>query len=170
MRGEGERRQCAEEENEREAMRGRAVAFWTWHLGNSTDADIRGFGGWMLANDFDPAWRLKQLSVVLYRARSVDMYYQIVEVLGRLAEAFPAETLKCIRLLIGQSMEDLRLRGLTYRGDLQRIIRCALKSDDPALRQDATALANELVARGFRQFRDVLNPDFEVPEDCVDSG
>ena len=81
------------------------------------------------------------------------MDYRIVGTLGHLAGAFPAETLRCARLLIGQGMDAMKVHALMYSHDLQRIIRAALTSGDEPLQKDATTFANELVARGFNQFR-----------------
>ena len=55
-----------------------------------------------------------------------------------------------------------------YRHDLHRIIRAGLISNDIALQKDATAFANELVARGFNQFREVLDRDYRLPDDDGD--
>lgn len=144
-------------------VRARAIEFWEWRMATSTDTDLRGFGGWMESGDFDDAWRLAQLEAVLRRTGTVDMDYRIVERLGLLSSDFPAETLRCVRLIIRAGMDMMKVHTLTYRGDVQRIIRAALTSGDDGLKKDATAFANELVARGFNQFRAVLDPDYEAP-------
>lgn len=153
------------EEEDRAAMRERAIAFWEWRLATSNDADLRGFGRWMDSKEFDDAWRLAQLETVLRRVGNVDMDFQIAGMLGRFAAAFPAETLRCARLLVGAGMNQMKVHALMYRHDLHRIIRAALTSGDEALQKDATAFANELVARGFNQFRVVLSPDYQVPDE-----
>lgn len=155
-------------DDEKTAMRERAVAFWQWRLATSTDSDIRGFGGWMESNEFDRAWRLEQLEAVLQRVGNVDMDFQIAGVLGRFAATFPTETLRCARLLVGNGMNPMKVHALMYRHDLHRIIRAGLTSPDAALQKDATAFANELVARGFNQFRDVLDPNYTPPDDDDD--
>lgn len=147
------------------AARARAIEFWQWRVATSTDTDLRGFGRWVESGDFDDIWCLAQLEAVLRRTGTVDMDYQIVEKLGRLSSDFPAETLQCVRLIIGAGMDMMKVHALTYRGDVQRIIRAALMSGNDRLKKDATAFANELVARGFNQFRAVLDPDYEVPSD-----
>jgi len=153
------------EDDEKAAMRERAIAFWEWRLATSTDADLRGFGRWMDSTEFDEAWRLAQLEAVLRRVGNVDMDFQIAGMLGRFAAAFPAETLRCARLLVGAGMSPMKVHALIYRHALQRIIRGGLASPDADLQKDATAFANELVARGFNQFRDVLAPDYKLQDE-----
>jgi hypothetical protein len=122
----------------------------------------------MESGDFDDVWRLAQLEVVLRRTGTVDMDYRIAERLGRLSKDFPAETLRCVRLIVAAGMDMMKVHTLTYRGDVQRIIRAALTSGDDGLKKDATAFANELVARGFNQFRALLDPDYEEPPEEAD--
>jgi hypothetical protein len=150
---------------EKDAMRERGIQFWEWRLATSTDGDIRGFGRWMESEEFAAAWRLAQLETVLRRVGGVDADYQIAGMLGRFATAFPAETLRCARLLTGGSMNSMKVHALMYRHDLHRIIRAGLTSGNEALQKDATAFANELVARGFSQFRDVLEEGYKQPDE-----
>lgn len=91
------------------------------------------------------------------------MDFQIAGVLGRFAAAFPAETLPCARLLVGNGLNPMKVHALMYRHDLHRIIHAGLTSTDEVVRKDATAFANELVARGFSQFRDVLDANYALP-------
>ena len=151
------------EEARRPAMRERGIALWNWRLAAAGDAEIRGFGHWMDRDDYDPAWRLQQLRYVLERIGVVDSNYQIAETLGALAERFPGETLHCVRLLVGASMDAMRVHRLMYRGDLQRVIHAARTSGDHEMQKEATVFANALVARGFQQFREVLDPDYNPP-------
>ena len=145
-------------------MRQRAVALWEWRLASATDTELRGFGGWIDREEFDPAWRLAQLKAVLERIGTVDMDYRIAETLGRLANQFPAEALGCVQLLVGgENIDVMRVHRFMYRGDLQRIIHAARTSGDDPLRRQATAFANALVARGLQQFREVLNPAYQPP-------
>jgi hypothetical protein len=155
----------AKDDAERAVMRDRAIAFWGWRLATSSDTDLRGFGHWMETNDFDEAWRLEQLETVLGRVGYVDMDFQVAGSLGRLAAEFPAETLRCARLLVGNGIDPMKVHSLMYRLDLHRVIHAARYSGDDSLQKDATAFANELVARGFNQFRAVLEPDYEVPSE-----
>jgi hypothetical protein len=145
------------------AARARAMEFWEWRLATSTDTDLRGFGQWMDSGDFDDAWRLAQLQTVLERIGAVDMDFQVVEKLGDLSEEFPTETLRCIRLLVDADQDMMKIHTLTYRGDVQRIIHAALTGSDDEAKKDATSFANQLIARGFRQFRAVLDPWYVPP-------
>jgi hypothetical protein len=154
-------------DDEKAVMTSRAVAFWEWRVATSTDTDLRGFGSWMQTEVFDRAWRLAHLATVLERAATVDMDFQVVETLADLAREYPGEALRCARLLVGTRIDGMRLHGLMYRGRLQRIIRAALRSGDPSVEKDARSLGNVLVARGFDQFRDVLDltkPDPDEPD------
>jgi hypothetical protein len=153
------------DEGDKPKMLERAIAFWQWRFAASSDTDLRGFGRWMESDHFEAAWRLAQLGQVLERLGIVDMDYQIVGTLGGFAADFPAETLHCVRLLVGTGMDGMKVHALMYRGDLRKILRAALASDDDAVRKEATAFANELVARGFNQFRDVLDPNSQPPTD-----
>lgn len=158
----------ARNDEERAAMRDKAIAFWEWRLATSPDTDVRGFGHWMEANDFDEAWRLEQLETVLRRVGNVDMDLQVAGTLGQFAPKFPAETLRCARLMVGNGMDPMKVHMLMYRHDLHRIIHAGLTSADDALRKDATVFANQLVARGFNQFRDMFSPGYQVPHEDDD--
>jgi hypothetical protein len=154
-------------DTEKVAMASRAVAFWEWRVTTSTDTDLRGFASWMQSEVFDSSWRLAQLATVVERAGTIDMDFQVVETLAGLAREYPGEALRCARRLVGARIDGMRLHGLMYRGRLQRIIRTALRSGDPIVKKDARSLGNELVARGFDQFRDVLDltkPDPDEPD------
>ncbi|MEA2162151.1 MAG: hypothetical protein QOK37_278 [Thermoanaerobaculia bacterium] len=153
------------DQGDRPKMLERAIAFWQWRLATSSDTDLRGFGRWMESDHFDAAWRLAQLRQVLERVGIVNMDYQIVGTLGGFATDFPAETLHCVRLLVGAGMDGMKVHALMYRGDLRKILRAALASEDDELRKEAAAFANKLVARGFNQFRDVLDPNSQPPTD-----
>jgi hypothetical protein len=61
-------------------------------------------------------------------------------------------------------MDGLKLHALVYRGDLRTILAAARGADDVAVRKDATAFTNELIARGFTQFRDLLSPPSQPSE------
>jgi hypothetical protein len=150
-------------EEEHSMMRQRCIAFWEWRLAHVSDGELRGFGRWMESSDFDDGWKLAQLEVVLERVGSVEMDYQIAGRLGRLASGHPAATIRCARLLVGTSLSAMELNALMYRHDLHRIIRAGIESNDMTLQRDATAFANELVARGFSEFRGVLDPDYRLP-------
>jgi hypothetical protein len=65
-------------------------------------------------------------------------------------------------------MDSMKVHALMYRRDLHRIIGAGFASPDEAVQKDATAFANELVARGFNQFRDVLDPDYKLPDEPDD--
>jgi hypothetical protein len=151
------------EEGKRPAMQERARTLWAWRLDAAHDTELRGFGGWIEHEDFDPAWRLAQLQAVLECIGTVDMDYRIVETLGKLAAQFPAETFRCVRLLVGTNMDAMHVHRFMYRGDLQRIVHAARSSGDAALEREATSFANALVARGFQQFREVLANNYEPP-------
>ena len=78
---------------------------------------------------------LHSLDTVLCRVGGIDMDYQIAGTLGRFASSFPAETLRCARLLVDGGMSPMKVHALMYRHDLHRIIRAALKSANQSLRQ-----------------------------------
>jgi hypothetical protein len=152
-----------EDDAKQTQMRDRAVALWEWRVTTSTDDDLRAFGQWVESPLFDAGWRLAQLRSVLDRIGKVDVDYRLIQTLGDLSSQFPAETFYCARAIIETGMDPMRVYGLTYRGDLQRIVHVARLAGNDELRKDATGFANTLVARGFTDFRKVLEPDYQPP-------
>jgi hypothetical protein len=142
----------------------RARGLWAKRYGVATAAsdaaefreEIAEFGWWFLSPNFDEEWALTQLQNALRFAGYVEFGHMVVRRLAVLADARTVPVLDALQLLIGGDHQGfLSLAWDSVWGILQSVLR----SSEIEVRRRAESLVHELGARGYRQFRELLNGD-----------
>ncbi len=147
---------------------GRLKALWERRLAaaqadpspTSHAAELAAFGWWFASAKFDDTWALDQLTQVLNlrpseivpRMRGVD--HLVAERLARLVENNPRQVVRCLRLMVEGDVEGWRIRS--WREHVRTILDTARQNPDMETRQAAVDLVHRLGARGYFEFRDLL--------------
>lgn len=128
--------------------------------------EMSAFGSWFVAGQFDEAWALEQLELVLRAAGGIDVEALVVRRLREIAPRHPLRTARCLALLSGLERERASVFG--WIEDVNPILTAALRSEDRAARREAVVAFQRLVALGFRahelvQFSEDLDDPVAVP-------
>ncbi|MGH9243833.1 MAG: hypothetical protein ACRD29_05860 [Acidimicrobiales bacterium] len=116
-------------------------------------AELESFGAWFEVGGVDPEWRLRQLLDVLrLTGGRIDHTWRVLETLEALADSFPFEALAAVRLLSQPTDETWEI--LAGRDNIRGILTIGLSHADT--RAEAESLAHELGARGYTEFRSIL--------------
>lgn len=132
---------------------------WEWRV-ERADGDEEAakelvpFGWWFASGAFEAEWSLDQLGVVLGRAKGIDPRHLVAERLVALAEAHPYEVVGCLRLFIETAEKVWEVYGI--REEAESILRKALASGNKRAEDLASVVVHSLGARGFREFRPLL--------------
>lgn len=117
-------------------------------------AELKSFGAWFEVGGADPAWRLRQLLEVLrLTGGRIDNRWRVLVTLEALADSFGSEALKAVRLLSQPTDETWEIR--TGRDSIKGILTIGLSHEDT--RGEAESLVHELGARGYTEFRSILD-------------
>ncbi len=139
------------------AWRERAMAFWAWRVASSPrSADLRGFGLWVSCPAFEATWRLQQLELAVTQAGVPVHEHAVIDALPALAHEHPQLALAAIDALIQNAATYMELYRLTYRGEIESILREGLASDDAMVSASARELTNSLIAKGFTSLLGLL--------------
>jgi hypothetical protein len=137
----------------------RGMALWDARLMAIRDEpaanidELRSFGAWFEVASADAEWRVRHLVKVLrLTGGRIDHAWQLLESLEGLAEFFPSEALAAVRLLSQPTGEAWEI--VAGRDHIRKILTIGLSN--PNTRTDAESLTHELGARGYTQFRSVL--------------
>ena len=116
---------------------------------------ITAFGWWFVSGKFDDRWALEQLRKALEVARWVEPDYSVIDRLTKLATTAPKFVIECLAILI---REDRRGWVVVANKDaIRQILSSLLSIDDPEIKDSAESLVHELGARGYFDFRDLLD-------------
>lgn len=115
--------------------------------------ELKSFGAWFEVGGVDPSWRLHQLLDVLrLTGGRIDHTWRVLETLEALADSFPSDALTAVRLL-GQPTDET-WEILAGRDNIKGILTIGLSH--VGTRDEAESLAHELGARGYTEFRSIL--------------
>lgn len=140
---------------------GRLMALWERRLEAATEApgdhlrELAAFGWWFSCEWFDGAWALTQLLRVLELTGSVDVNHQVVKRLVEVSSSLPRETLRALRLIIEGDTDGWGV--LTWRNEAKSILTTGVAADDQDVVASAIDLIHWLVARGHREFSEVIS-------------
>jgi hypothetical protein len=116
-------------------------------------AELESFGAWFEVGGVSPEWRLRQLLDVLrLTGGRIDHTWRVLGTLEALAGSFPSEALTAVRLLSQPTDETWEI--LAGRDNIKGILTIGLSH--AGTRGEAESLAHELGARGYTEFRAIL--------------
>lgn len=116
--------------------------------------ELKAFGWWMSSDAFEPGWSLDRLLEVLQLAKEVDPDHLVVASLADMDGDDLPRALTCLLLIIETDREGWGVYG--WKDDALRLIQKGLSNTGETARRRATDAANILIARGFPEFRSLL--------------
>ena len=131
----------------------RFTEFFEWRLEIGDPTEIGRFSWWFQAECLEADWRLDAFLRVL-EVNPFDPVFLSWQVLEDMAGTHTAKVLLCLDKMIGDVKpfgSDLQLGG----NSAVNIIRTALRSADPAVRQHAEFIREGLLVRGRSEFLDL---------------
>lgn len=138
----------------------RSMALWDARLAATAGAsggdtkELEAFGWWFAAGSVDPYWRVTNLREVLRRTSGrIDYASLVLEELAGLAEQFPAQSLEAVQSIVRGAEEGWEV--IAGREHIRAVLAAGLRN--PATRERAESLTHELGARGYTEFRSVLD-------------
>jgi hypothetical protein len=135
----------------------RLLAFWTWARENTRPGEAvgerAGFVWWFASNGLPVEWRLQQMTELLQAGVRPQAEFLIADMLSSLAEQHPLAAAQILRLWL-EGGEPWTVDG--HREQIEQVLRAAYRAGDPDARRVAEETANWLGAKGFRQFRAVV--------------
>ena len=117
-------------------------------------SEIGEFGWWFVAPQFDESWLLDQLESVLKTIGTIDYGHLVVRRMAKMASSHPAEVLRCLRLMLQRDQHGWLI--LNRDTAVREILATTLQSNETGIRDLAEEITHELGARGYREFRSLL--------------
>ncbi len=109
------------------------------------------FAWWFASQALPREWRLRQLAVLLEAGISPDPSFIVTEALPTLAPDEPVEATRLLRRLL--ELEDSPWAVSAWREHVEKVLECALASNNPEARRLVEETANWLGALGYRDYR-----------------
>ncbi len=139
----------------------RLQVLWEWRIGTAEAHSATGFreelssfGGWYASGRFDPAWAIAQLLRAVRISRKAEPDHWVIERLQSDCKAFPALVVECLALLIEGDTDGWRV--MSWREEIRDIVGSVLKGNSEAAHAAAVDVVHRLGARGYFDFRDLL--------------
>lgn len=136
----------------------RIQALWTQRLeargAGTAVEELAGFGWWFLGRQFPRDWAIQQLLRTLVICPKIEAAHLVAKELATLCPQWPAETLRCIELMIEE--EEQAMWIYSFQDEAGVILHACLQSLDPAAQQAARDFINRLAARGHLMFRNLI--------------
>jgi len=138
-------------------VQNRLLAFWAWATTHTRPGEaageLAGFVWWFAASGLPAEWRFQQMTELLQEEVRPEAEFLIADVLASLAEQHPLAVARILRLWLQRSEPwtvDAR------HEQIEKVLRATYRAGDPDARRLAEETANWLGARGFRQFRSIV--------------
>ncbi len=140
----------------------RAMALWEARIAAAEAAEDRSafapemveFGWWFVSPAFDPEWALIHILRALRLAGSVESGHLVGRRLAELVSARPEQVVEVLDLMMKGQSDDWLVLG---EESVIEVLRSALSGPEQ-VREKAEQITHGLGARGYRQFRSVLQP------------
>lgn len=140
-----------------EEIKERLVEFWEWVSATTGAEDasvvLSGFAWWFTATDLPVDWRVSQLEALLSRNIQPEPAYLVAEQLSFVAQDNPLAAVRALRLLIEQG-DTWAVDA--WRSEVEEVLRAATRSSDQEAMRVADATLDWLLARGYREFRSLV--------------
>jgi hypothetical protein len=113
------------------------------------------FGWWFACGKFDQRWALDRLQESLKLSGWTEPDHLVAEHLAAIVVEFPKDVVVCLSMLVDG---DKNRWGISsWHEHATTILKSALESADEDARKESGNIINRLCARGFHQFRSLLN-------------
>jgi hypothetical protein len=141
----------------------RLMALWDWRVASAERGvdrttfapEMEAFGWWLLSDKIPGEWAIRNLHRALLLTSRVDLDHPVMERVAALSRDFPREAIEVAQLMIAGDHQGWGV--YSWRGDLRTIVAAAHDSDNPNSREGARDVVNELVVRGYPEFRELIS-------------
>ena len=117
--------------------------------------EMAAFGWWFASGKFDDRWAIEQISEALKIADKVVVDYIVVERLAEITPQLPLQAVEVLAAIVRGDKEGWGILG--WREEARDILEKALTSSNAEAVRKAEEIINELLAKGFLEFRDLLS-------------
>ncbi len=137
----------------------RFMDFWEQRLAqglqdiNAFRQELGAFGWWFASKKFPDQWSIEQLITVVEKFRTIHPDFAVIKRLAELAPKYPYEAVRCLGIIFEEDKDGWAIHG--WDNAPQIIVREAAKGGEKS-RVEADRVANMLVARGHRGFKELL--------------
>lgn len=118
-------------------------------------SELRAFGWWFICDKFDRRWSLERLNEALQLSGWIEPDHAVVEYLATMVGEFPNEAVDSLSQLVDGDKNGWGVSS--WREHATTILRTALDSRVEEAKNGAEALINRLCARGFHDYRSLLD-------------
>jgi hypothetical protein len=138
----------------------RLRGLWDWRLQKvseiqSDPRELSSFSWWFSSGQFDDEWAVDQLEKVLKAGSVLEVNFDFMQRLVRMASSIPVRAVRCLGVVVRQQ-ENLWMLCLGHTAEIRAVLSAALRGNAEAA-ADAKDLINYLASRGSRQFGDLLS-------------
>jgi hypothetical protein len=117
-------------------------------------AEMTAFGWLFSSRKFNETWAITQLKNALEISGWAEPDHQVIEYLATLAPAYLALAVDCLSIMVEGDKEGWGIRYWSTHA--RTILALALSNPNVEIQQSAEALIHQLGARGYFEFRDLL--------------
>ena len=120
------------------------------------------FGIWFASGKFDPKWSLEQLAYSALKAGEINLDFAALKYMKTLVETYPTESLNVLSAMIDGAKERWTIdRCSKY---IKAILEIAYRSNSSEIREKVERLANNLVSKGYLEYRNIVGSKAEHEE------
>ncbi len=137
----------------------RLQGLWEWRLEEvskkQTDPrELSSFSWWFSSGQFDDEWAIDQLEQALKAAAVLEVNFDFLQRLMRMASKMPARAVRCLEAIVRQQ-KSLWMLCTGHGAEIRAVLNSALRGDADSA-EIAEELINFLASAGLRQFSDLL--------------
>jgi hypothetical protein len=118
-------------------------------------SELQAFGWWATASAFEFSWTIPRTIEVLETARGIDSPGEILATLAQAPREVLGSAVKALRLIVANDRDGWAILG--HADDARALLRAAFEHDDRETLKEAKATADILIARGFLEFRKLVD-------------
>jgi hypothetical protein len=139
----------------------RLKRLWDQYVRRSKEAagsdvsELKAFGWWVTSQVFDRSWALPRAVEVLEIAHGIDSQGEVIAVLAQAPPSLLGTAAKTLRLIVANDRDGWGVFG--HREQAHALLEAALDSLDDETVEEARTTADILIARGFSDFRGLLD-------------
>ena len=109
---------------------------------------------WFRNSIFDNEWMINQfLEVLRLLDGSIDVFYDVIDILGDYVTNFPIQVLECLNLII---KSEAKSSYLIYEEKYKNLLKKLLENENAEIKQETVNLVNYLIKLNFHNFKDLL--------------
>ena len=140
----------------KEDLEDRIIAFFDWRFEQKEPSELNMFTFWLAAECLNAEWRLKSYSQILdvCGSEGIRTYTQL-ESLRRMLDGHTALVVECLAKLTDPALKSGRNTYIHHVDQARPILEAGLNCEDAAIKENAKQARDNLLRRGYLEFRDL---------------